>query len=102
MNDLPQGTKVKVLCCLTGHCFEVGQVVTRKAGEYDFKYQNSVAFVDERGEKWWYMTPDEYEVVSYPNGSHENRVKELEAKVKELEKIIEGYRGFAVDVMKGN
>lgn len=101
MNDLPQGTKVKVLCCTTGHCFEAGHIVTRESGEYDFEYADSVAFVDDSGEKW-YMSPEEYEIVSYPIGSPENRVKELEAKVKELEKIIEGYRGFAVDVMKVN
>lgn len=96
MKDLPEGTKVKVLCCLSGHQFEVGQVVTRETGEYDFE-----CFVADSGERW-YMQPDEYEVVSYPNGSNENRIKELEAKVKELQKIIEGYRGFAVDVMKVN
>lgn len=101
MNDLPEGTKVKVLCCTTGHCFEVSQIVTRECGEYDFEYRDSVAFVDDSGEKW-YMAPEEYEIVSYPNDSNENRIKELEAKVKELQKIIEGYRGFAVDVMKVN
>lgn len=77
MNDLPQGTKVKVLCCTTGHCFEVGQIVTREYGDYDFEYGNSSAFVDDSGEKW-YMHTEEYEIVSYPTGSPENRVKELE------------------------
>lgn len=50
------------------------------------------------------MSPEEYEIMSYPDGykSDADRIKELEAKVKELEKIIEGYRGFAVSVMKVN
>lgn len=102
MKDLPEGTKVKVLCCLSGHQFKAGQVVTRESGEYGFEYAESVAFVSECGTQKWYLKPDEYEVVSYPIGSSENRVQELEAKVKELEKIIEGYRGFAVDVMKAS
>ena len=99
MKDLPEGTKVKVLCNFTCHMFDRNQIVIREKGRSDFEYPESVAFVSECGEEKWYMKPDEYEVVSYPAGSPENRIKELEAKVKELEKIIEGYRGFAVNVM---
>lgn len=99
MKKLPEGTKVKVLRCTTGHSFGVGQLVTRENGDYDFEFRNSVAFVDDSGGKW-YMAPDEYEIVSYPDGSEAKQIQDLEAKVKELEKIIEGYRGFAVDVLK--
>lgn len=102
MKDLPEGTKVRVISNLTGHFFETNQIVIRENGEYDFQYVESVAFVSECGEEKWYMTPDEYEIVSYPVGSLENHVKELEAKVKELEQIIEGYRGVSVNAMKVN
>lgn len=102
MKFLPEGTKVRVLCNKTSHGFNPHQIVIREHGECDFYYQDSVAFVSECGEEKWYMVPDEYEIMSYPEGykSDAYTIKELEAKVKELEKIIESYRSFAVDVLK--
>lgn len=102
MKDLPEGTKVRVLCNKTSHRFNTHQIVIREKDEYDFAYQNSAAFVSECGEEKWYMAPDEYEIMSYPEvcKSDADKIKELEAKVKELEKIIEGYRSFAVNVLK--
>lgn len=91
MKDLPEGTKVKVLCNTSRHLFKENQIVIREHGEYDFQYEGAVAFVSECGKDKWYITPEEYEIV-YPVGSLENRVKELEAKVKELEKIIDRLR----------
>lgn len=101
MKDLPQGTKVRVLCNKTDHGFNNNQIVIREYGEHDNAHPYyPVAFVSECGEEKWYMVPEEYEVVSHPDGSNENRIKELEEKVKELEKIIESYRSFAVNVLR--
>ena len=99
MKDLPEGTKVRVLRNKTSHRFNTHQIVIREKDEYDFAYQNSAAFVSECGEEKWYMVPEEYKIISYPDGykSDADKIKELEAKVKELEKIIESYRSFAVE-----
>lgn len=101
MKDLPEGTKVRVLRNITLHGFNIHQIVIREHGEYDYYScdQDPVAFVSECGKEKWYMVPDEYEIVSYPEGyeSDTDTIKELEAKVKELEKIIESYRSFAIN-----
>ena len=91
MKDLPQGTKVRVLCNKTDHGFNNNQIVIREYGEHDnAPPYYPVAFVSECGEEKWYMVPEEYEIMSYPEGykSDAAKIKELEAKVKELEKII--------------
>ena len=103
MKDLPEGTKVRVLRNITLHGFNTHQIVIREYGEYDYSCdQDPVAFVSECGKEKWYMVPEEYEIMSYPEGYKLDavRIKELEAKVKELEKIIEGYRRLAVNVLE--
>lgn len=58
---MKEGTKVKVVYCHTGHEFILGEVVERRAGEYDGEH-NSLCFYSEKAGAW-YMQPDEYEIV---------------------------------------
>lgn len=59
---MKQGTKVKVLCCLTGHDFDDGEVVERHDSPFDFEVKGSLGFIAKDG-SIWYMIPEEYEIL---------------------------------------
>lgn len=57
---MKEGTKVKVVASISGHDFDVGEIVERRCGEYEDS--ECLGFYSkEHG--IWYMTPDEYEIV---------------------------------------
>jgi hypothetical protein len=56
------GTLVKVVACITGHDFEIGETVVRHRAEHDDLDLGSLGFIDETG-SIWYMSPEEYEVL---------------------------------------
>lgn len=58
-----EGTKVKVKARHTGHGFCLGQIVERRASEYDG--EESLGFVCDKGDVW-YMMPEEYDLVDSP------------------------------------
>lgn len=57
---MKEGTKVKVVACLTGHEFGIGQVVVRRYGEYEG--DDNLGFYSEQ-DGLWYMKPDEYVIA---------------------------------------
>lgn len=57
------GTMVKVVAYITGHEFEIGQTVVRHEAEHDDYNLAFFGFIGETG-SIWYMSPDEYEVLS--------------------------------------
>jgi hypothetical protein len=58
---MKEGTKVKVLTCVTGHEFQIGEIVERRIGEYD-GVTDSIGFYSETA-GLWYMDTDEYKIV---------------------------------------
>ena len=70
---MKEGTKVKVVACHTGHEFMIGEIVERRAAEYD-EEQDSLGFYSEDS-GLWYMQPDEYETVNEV-GTHEQLNKD--------------------------
>lgn len=60
---MKQGTKVKVVAHLTGHDFDLGEIVERHESQFDYEIEDSLAFIAKDG-SIWYMIPDEYEVVT--------------------------------------
>ena len=59
---MKNGTKVKVVACLTGHEFEDDEIVERHEAQYDYEQKDCLGFISKAGEIW-YMIPDEYEVL---------------------------------------
>ena len=57
---MKEGTKVKVVACLTDHGFGIGEIVIRRYGEHED--DQCLGFYSEK-QGLWYMTPDEYELV---------------------------------------
>lgn len=60
---MKQGTKVKVVDCINGHEFQIGEVVARVYAAYDTIEHGSLAFQSDRSGVW-YMQPDEYEILN--------------------------------------
>lgn len=58
---MKEDTKVKVVACHTDHGFKIGEIVERRAAEYD-EEQDSLGFYSEDS-GLWYMQQDEYEIV---------------------------------------
>ena len=57
---MKEGTKVKVLTCVTGHEFQIGEIVERRIGEYD-DFDSKGFYSEIAG--LWYMDADEYKIV---------------------------------------
>lgn len=57
---MKEGTKVKVIDEVTGHEFDIGEIVTRKYSDGDDL--DNLGFYSQRNGVW-YMNPDEYEIV---------------------------------------
>jgi hypothetical protein len=58
---MKEGTKVKVLACVSGHEFQIGEIVERRIGKYD-NFDSSMGFYSETA-GLWYMDADEYKIV---------------------------------------
>ena len=56
---MKEGTKVKVVAAISGHEFDVGEVVIRRRGEHD--EEGCIGFYSQSN-GLWYMTPEEYEI----------------------------------------
>ncbi len=57
---MKEGTKVKVIDEVTGHEFDIGEIVTLKYSDNDDL--DNLGFYSEKNGVW-YMSPDEYEIV---------------------------------------
>ena len=56
---MKEGVKVKVVASITGHDFDIGEIVERRYLDEDD--EDCVGFYSERNGEW-YMSSDEYEV----------------------------------------
>ena len=56
---MKEGTKVKVVASITGHYFDIGEIVERRY--LDNEYEHAVGFHSERCGQW-YMSAEEYKV----------------------------------------
>lgn len=78
--NLPEGTKVIVTDCFSGHQFKIGQVCIRTYGEYEevdslgFKLEN-----DSLGVGIWYMHEEEYRIL---HDEEANRLYEVYKKAE--------------------
>ena len=57
---MKEGTKVEVLTCVTGHEFQIGEIVERRIGEYD-DFDGVMFYSETAG--LWYMDAHEYKIV---------------------------------------
>lgn len=57
---MKEGTLVKVVASITGHEFQIGEVVKRRYGEYE--EGEWLGFYSEHS-GLWYMKKDEYEIL---------------------------------------
>lgn len=67
---MKNGMKVKVVACITGHEFDINEIVERHEAEYDYEMKDSLGFISKYDEIW-YMIPDEYEVLDILDGKEE-------------------------------
>ena len=58
---MKEGTKVKVLACVSGHEFQIGEIVEHRIGEHD-DFNGTMGFYSETA-GIWYMDADEYKIV---------------------------------------
>ena len=56
---MKEGTKVEVVSAISGHEFDVGEVVERRWGEYEDA--DCMGFYSQKNGHW-YMTPEEYKI----------------------------------------
>ena len=58
--ELKVGDKCRVIANLSGHEFEIGEIVTIT---YDYTHDPCPHFECTKGDEWWYLTPDELEKI---------------------------------------
>lgn len=95
---MKEGTKVKVVQQLSGHDFEIGEIVERRVGPYEDS--ETIGFFSETA-GIWYMTPEEYEVVGFQKLIHEKSYssEELSDLCRDIDEVFdENFNPLVADI----